>query len=579
MKRALLVLLLACGPGGTRATAPSGAKQASPPVVAVAPACAPASLSPVLAGALRALAERRFAAADDALLDHLEATPGDAAADMLLDAVRDTVEEERKVATALDGSAPVRLDLSRSATPHAAVTEAPPDLAPDNSSRMSAYGAKHSVFATRRFRPPPWHAPVEGTAGERHLGAEDGAVATFAEGQTGLVITTPRGRPLHFDLPASPLHVDEATMVDDVVLARFRGGSIAAFDAASGQLLWRAPVSHGVVAGRWVLSEGERGVDVRDVHTGAVVRTVSVPAKVRAVTTMDGKVYAILQNDRIELRSGSSLVPAPPKVQPVDRPAFWADPRSACALTHAVAALVARDVPKVDAALADVHRNDAERAVVRAIRRQRERLVAWAASTHADRVDLFASPTVALHAPPWKQGKASPVANRVRFRQVRAKKQPSWERDEERTVTRTAPVSIAPAGYGVVPLGARQDIPRFFGVGSLVALEPFGGTSDDALLFYGDRFLAIVRGQRAERMLDLDAYRHPPFVPAKGEHVFPGPPTSSSAARRSRPQQMSSDSTAIASRSSPTTRSTYSRSRSRESSPWRRATARASMRS
>ena len=83
-------------------------------------------------------------------------------------------------------------------------------------------------------------------------------------------------------------------------------------------------------------------------------------------------------------------------------------------------------------------------------------------------------------------------------------------------------VGIAPADRGVPPRGARTDAPRYFGVASLVGIRP---NPDHVLLTYGQRWLAVVRGQKTERVFDLAAYMTPPFVRKKSEYVFPGPPT------------------------------------------------------
>ncbi len=470
--------------------------------------------------------------ADDLLLARLVTAPTDLAAETALEALRTFVEELRIAnMTRASEDDPVTLDASRSATPRKLGATTPDiaierDLGPGGA-YLETRADRIEPDEMRRFRALPPQVPAEPPQQRSHHQAYDDqdVFSRIDRGHTVLVVGRPAARSRVFLLP--PADLAAARLTGDVlVVSQTQGRSaVSAFDAKSGAVLWQAEgLGISAVVGDWVISRAEKGVDVRDAGSGAVVKSLQTGEPPRGLNVRGDRIYVYGTRRDLVLRVTPSAPTTPPDLPPHDSPVFH-DAGAACHLGAALDAVGARDVPRLDAELAALARTEKDGAMLVHLRRARERLVAWKEQRRIDRIDLLAAAPTVMPAPPW--ARLAPVATPARGKPVHvslAQKSSipyrTWEHEKLPVVAADAAVSIPPAGQGKLPMGVRTDVPPFLGVSSLSLLVPHG---DDALLLYGQRWLAIVRGQHTERLLDLDAYRHPPIVRPK--NAFPGPPT------------------------------------------------------
>ena len=538
-----MVLLLGSSCGRSAATptvvpAPLGsAVSATPhrgasPLAVPARSCDLAALSPLMRDVMTAIGARDTTAADDLLIAHLALHPTDLGAETALDALRAYVEELRvaNMTRAADDD-PTTLDASRHAEPRALGVARPVITIERDLGASGAYAELRAdqiaADQMRRFHALPPHVPAD-TAHQRashQSWADQDVFSRIDRGHTVLVVGRPSARSRVFLLP--PRELAMARLTGDVLVVAATQGSnaVSAFDARSGGLRWQQDgLGISTVVGDWVISRAEKGVDVRDAGSGTVVASLQTGEPPRGFLVKGDRIFVFGTRRDLILRVTPSAPSAPPDLPPHDEPLFR-DASASCVLGAAFDAVGARDLARLDAELAALTSTQRDGALTVHLRRAKERLTAWRDKGHADRIDLLAVAPTVLPAPPWTRTAppappAGPRGKRVSLTQKRSIAYRTWEHATSPAVAPDATVSVAPVDQGKVPPGARTDVPPFLGVSSLSLLVPRG---DDALLLYGERWLAIVRGQRAEKLLDLDAYRQPPIV--KPKDAFPGAPT------------------------------------------------------
>jgi hypothetical protein len=130
-------------------------------------------------------------------------------------------------------------------------------------------------------------------------------------------------------------------------------------------------------------------------------------------------------------------------------------------------------------------------------------------------IALMDAPRVVVSVPPWQATPSQRDARKApRLVKVSSKKA-SPTRNTAPVFDPNQPFFIAPVEKGKLPAGARTDIPTTYADANLGAIIPDQATSSPLILIYGGRYVAVVRGDEAERVFDLETFRHPPKVDPK----------------------------------------------------------------
>ncbi|MSP24297.1 MAG: hypothetical protein EXR75_03860 [Myxococcales bacterium] len=180
-----------------------------------------------------------------------------------------------------------------------------------------------------------------------------------------------------------------------------------------------------------------------------------------------------------------------------------------CLLDHALAAIDVRDPARLKDSIAGLERSGADRGLRRGLEQVAEFLEGQRVGN--PRLDLTSSEIRRIPSVAWE---------RTTTRAELPGLEPAPRLTRKRSPMLAPPISnnppsaaapqaefIAPALNGRLPSGARQDIPSSYGFESLRAIIPDG---DRLNLIYGGRYLAIVNGNQAESIWDLESLRHPP---------------------------------------------------------------------
>jgi hypothetical protein len=130
-------------------------------------------------------------------------------------------------------------------------------------------------------------------------------------------------------------------------------------------------------------------------------------------------------------------------------------------------------------------------------------------------IALMDAPRVVVSVPPWQATPPQRDARKAPRLVKLSSKKASPTRNTAPVFDPSQPFFIAPADKGRVPPGARTDIPTAYADTNLGAIIPDQATSSPLILIYGGRYVAIVRGDEAERVFDLETFRHPPKVDPK----------------------------------------------------------------
>jgi hypothetical protein len=298
--------------------------------------------------------------------------------------------------------------------------------------------------------------------------------------------------------------------------AKGKNAYLAAYDGGNGSVVWSseplvASAAEAIVTGGSIITgygftAEPDFVFVLDLATGAVEQKIAVKKSPEAIRAKGDRVYVRTYDTDYVFKSATPLAAAPPSnlsryadaMAPVDA-------ETRCFVRNATAAIAARDRAALKLAVDALSARSKDRLLLEFLRSEESQL------GETRRFDLAAAPFVALPAPPWDAtspttAKAATDPKLVKVKS--AKSDASGSRQS--TFSPGKPWFIAPADANTpLPEGVRADIPRTFGLEDLRAILPHG---DKTLLVYGGRFLAIVRGDVAERVFDFETFRHPPKV-------------------------------------------------------------------
>jgi len=293
-----------------------------------------------------------------------------------------------------------------------------------------------------------------------------------------------------------------------------KDGFVIAYDGGSGDVVWSSDpivgnagemaVTGGSIVTGYGFTNEPDFVYVLDLATGATEQKLPVKTAPEAIRPKGDRVHVRTYDVDYVFKSAAPSAPAPPASLPVYADAgIQIEPETRCFVRQATSALEKRDRAGLLAAIDGLTPRSKDRLLLEALSAEEK--------SFADdrRLDLLAAPLLSLPAPSWDA--PPPAASNARdpkLVKVRSAKAPPG-RTPRPTYSTTEPWFIAPIEAGALPPGARTDIPRSYGLEDLRAILPSAGKT---LLVYGGRFVAVVRGDTAERVFDFETYRHPPKV-------------------------------------------------------------------
>ena len=364
-------------------------------------------------------------------------------------------------------------------------------------------------------------------------------VASIYEGT--IVIAAEGKRMLAFDVKAltrsapRPLEIPFAQLVGKTLLVELayngyakesggKTGYFAAFDAATGALAWvsdplvanagEAIVSGGSIITGYGFTAEPDFVFVLDLETGKTEQKIAVKSGPEAIRRKGDRVFIRAYDTDYVFKSTTGLpAPLPANLTAEATTAAAPPPPSAesrCWVRRATAAILAKDARGVEEAADQLEPLSADRQLRELLRTEAKKL------SSGTRLDLQSAALVVAPAPPWQA--ASPGASAARPPAASPKlvkvssRAASPTRDMNPAFEAAQPWFIAPIEQGKLPAGARADIPSTFGQEHLSAIIPDQrpGNTNRSILVYGGRYLALLEDGAAKRVLDLDAFRHPP---------------------------------------------------------------------
>lgn len=303
-----------------------------------------------------------------------------------------------------------------------------------------------------------------------------------------------------------------------------KNGYFAAFDATTGALAWvtdplvanagEAVVSGGSVITGYGFTAEPDFLFVLDLATGKVDQKIPLKSGPEAIRAKGDRVFVRAYDVDYVFKSATGLSPALaanlPAAPRETAPAPDAEVR--CWVRRAAAAISAKDANGVHEAAERLTPLSRDRVLYELLRVEEKKL------SMDGRLDLSAAPLVVVPAPPWQASAPGVTASggqppRPAPKLVKVSSRPaSPTRNMHPPFDPTQPWFIPPVDNGKLPEGARADIPSSFGQESLSAIIPDQrpNATDRSILVYGGRFLALLKGDTAERIFDLDSFRHPP---------------------------------------------------------------------
>ncbi len=356
-----------------------------------------------------------------------------------------------------------------------------------------------------------------------------------------IVIAAEGKRMLAFDVKAltrsapRPLEIPFAQLVGKTLLVELayngyakesggKTGYFAAFDAATGALAWvseplvanagEALVSGGSIITGYGFTAEPDFVFVLDLETGKVEQKIAVKSGPEAIRRKGDRVFIRAYDTDYVFKSTTGL-PAPLAANLTAEATTAPAPpppsaESRCWVRRATAAILTKDTRGIEEAAAQLEPLSADRQLRELLRTAAKKLSSGA------RLDLQSAPLVVAPAPPWQAAApgasaARPPATTPKLVKV-SSRAASPTRDMHPAFDPAQPWFIAPIEKGKLPTGARADIPSTFGQENLSAIIPDQrpGHTNRSILVYGGRFLALLEDGTAKRVLDLDAFRHPP---------------------------------------------------------------------
>jgi outer membrane protein assembly factor BamB len=552
-----LVDLVGCKPTAAPPPAPPSAiaVEVGPPAGAgvPAPACAEPTLppSPLRDGGIDAFLGGRLEEAAERLRAAVAADPRDRAAAAFLAATEGQIAAGRAVAGAgllaepkvrLPPLPPKRTANATAALPggtkvHLELQAEKKNLITDTADWITNNGL--TLTTHRGAEGLPVHvAPSYGRERLAEAFVHPDHVAAWYH--RALVVSAPGKRRRVFDVGAitvdahPPLEIGFAELVGNtlVVAAAYNGyakasggknGYVAAYDAASGALIWSsdplvanangAIVTGGSIVTGYGFTAEPDFLYVLDLAGGAVEQRVPLKtAPEILVHKGDGsdRVFVRGYNTDYVFRSTTPLTPAPaaalePAGEASEGPIALSPP-ARCWMRRAVAGIAAGDAAAIREAAEQLKPLSRDRVLLELLRDEEHR------ASEPSRLDLAAAPLLKISPPPWQAqpGTAPPPSGPAPRLVKIATQAASPVRNMHPVFDSAKPWFIAPAERGALPPGAPLAYPSEYGQELLEAILPPEDRSDETLLVYGGRYLVALHGGVASRAYDFDAFRFPP---------------------------------------------------------------------
>ncbi len=304
-------------------------------------------------------------------------------------------------------------------------------------------------------------------------------------------------------------------------------GYIAAYSVRDGALLWQSEplvTSMGgfVVTGEHIVS----GYGFTAEPDFAYLLALANGKTLQKEALRSGPSMIVQRGDRILFRNYDTdaefrLAPAPAAApatglpQQRDAGASKDERARLCQMERALLAIDRRSEVDLAKAIQELRREQADKEVVGALEGVHRFIQQQKGASPA--IDLWSRPPVKLATPPWlperRRAVGSPVTARPRLREIS-----SASASAVRNMSPPGgapfvpgrPSFLAPVLKGKLPAGARGDIPSSYGLEDLHAIIP--DREDRLILVYGGRYLAVIRGNTTEALLDFESFLHPPKV-------------------------------------------------------------------
>lgn len=391
-------------------------------------------------------------------------------------------------------------------------------------------GLAHSRFAGRQGETPA-HVPLKlGNKSVRGIFLHADHVAAVYD---GLIVVSAEGkRPLVFDAERAmrggpkPFEVGFAQLVGDVLVVQLayngyakesagHNAYFAAYDATSGGLRWTseplvsnagdAVVAGGSIVTGYGFTAEPDFLFVLDLVTGKVEQKIAVKSGPEVIQQKGDRLFVRTYDTDYVFKSTLGFAP-PQAAALVDeaRTPASVDAEQACWVRHATASIAARDAEGLREASLALAKRSQDQLLHAVLKGEADHLA------DDDRIDLTTAPLVVVPAPPWDGAGASGTAG-TSPRLVKVSSTNAFS-DRWHAFDPKLPFFIAPIEKGKLPDGGvGRYIASSYGQEDLRAIIPDQARGPDrTILIYGGRYVALLDGSKAERVFDLEAFRHPP---------------------------------------------------------------------
>jgi hypothetical protein len=366
----------------------------------------------------------------------------------------------------------------------------------------------------------------------RVFASADHAVAAYGP---ALLVTAPGKQPRVYDVSQAAssgprgFEVMFAELVGKVLLVELayngyakdsggKNGYLAAF-GEDGGILWVAGplvanftnfhvAGSSIIVGYGFTAEPDF-LHVLDLSTGALAQKIPLKTGPEAILVKGDLVFVRTYDVDYVFAPKSPLPPTPQAtLAPIEDPgtATRLEGDGRCWVRAATLALEKKDPAALDEAIQALGPLSNDRVLFETLTDAKAKL---AEAPSGGAIDLSSPPPVVARTPTWgyelhraaapmPSGKAPVLVKRTSSRAdpVRALNRPPFSPDR--------PFFIAPVERG---RGAPDAIPKTYAMTDLRAVIPSG---ERTLLVYGGRYLAVVAGEKAQKIFDLDPLRHPP---------------------------------------------------------------------
>lgn len=307
-----------------------------------------------------------------------------------------------------------------------------------------------------------------------------------------------------------------------------RNGYVAAYDVGTGALHWSSDalvsnaremlVSGGSVVTGYGFTAEPDFLFVLDLATGTVRQKIPVKSGPEALRRKGDRLFVRTYETDYVFKSKTGFASAAPAVLPEGprESATAIDAQSRCWVRRATAAIQARDARGIEEAALALRPTSRDRVLAELLE------IEIGKAKQTGTLDLQGAPLLALAAPPWDptptRSANAPAPRLVKLSSRRA----DPTRDMNPRFDPQRPFWLAPVEKGRLPVGARADIPRSYGLEDLRAIIPDQKRGPDRLiLVYGSRYVALVNHDSVERVLDFETFTHPPkVVPSQAEFAI-----------------------------------------------------------